>query len=77
MKAGIGSKPIVFLFSDNQIKYEEMIEDISMIINAGDIPNIYAVEDKTTILDSMLNIARESVRLYRVFIYTFYNTCAK
>lgn len=61
MKAGIGNKPIVFLFADNQIKYEGMIEDINMVINAGDIPNIYAMEDKVIILENMLNIAREMV----------------
>ncbi|XP_059059125.1 dynein axonemal heavy chain 3 [Achroia grisella] len=60
MKAGIVGKPIVFLFADNQIMYEGMVEDINMLLNTGDIPNLYGMDEKVEILDKMQVAVRES-----------------
>ena len=49
LKAGIEEKPVTFLFSDVQIIDEQMVEDINSILNAGDIPGIYAPEDMDAI----------------------------
>ena len=49
MLAGIEDKPVSFLFVDTQIIDEQMLEDINGILNSGDIPNLYAVEDMETI----------------------------
>lgn len=43
--AGIQNKPIVFLFNDTQIIHETMLEDINGILNTGDVPNLYNLED--------------------------------
>jgi dynein heavy chain, axonemal len=43
--AGIQNKPIVFLFNDTQIIKETMLEDINGILNTGDVPNLYNIED--------------------------------
>ena len=53
MKAGLESKPVVFLFSDTQIKSESFLEDINNILNAGDVPNIYAFDDQEQIFTAM------------------------
>ena len=45
MLAGVKDKPTTFLFSDVQIIDERMVEDINNILNAGDVPNLYAPED--------------------------------
>ncbi|KAL8022251.1 putative AAA+ ATPase domain, dynein heavy chain region D6 P-loop domain-containing protein [Plasmopara halstedii] len=45
MKAGIDGKPLVFLFSDVQIVHDAMLEDINNVLNSGDVPNLYALED--------------------------------
>ena len=45
MQAGVKDKPTTFLFSDVQIIDERMVEDINNILNAGDVPNLYAPED--------------------------------
>lgn len=45
MLAGIEDKPVSFLFVDTQIVNEQMLEDINNILNAGDIPSLYKVED--------------------------------
>ncbi|XP_068632055.1 dynein axonemal heavy chain 3 [Battus philenor] len=60
MKAGIIGKPIAFLFADNQIIYEGMVEDINMLLNTGDIPNLYGMEEKVEILDKMQAAVRDS-----------------
>ena len=45
LQAGIKDQPTTFLFSDVQIVNERMVEDINNILNAGDVPNLYAPED--------------------------------
>ncbi|XP_075973125.1 dynein heavy chain 3, axonemal [Anticarsia gemmatalis] len=62
MKAGIIGKPLVFLFADNQIMYEGMVEDINMLLNTGDIPNLYGMDEKVEILDKMQAAVREAGR---------------
>lgn len=60
-RAGCDGKSQVFLFSDSQIKDEAFIEDINMILNTGDVPNLYASDEKAEILEKMMDLARESV----------------
>ena len=43
--AGVDNKAITFLFNDTQIINETMLEDINGVLNSGDVPNLYAVED--------------------------------
>jgi len=63
LKAGGDSRQTVFLFSDSQIKDESFMEDVSMILNTGDVPNLYGSEEKAEIIEKMQNIARSEVRL--------------
>lgn len=63
MKAGGDGKQTVFLFSDNQIKEESFVEDINMILNTADIPNLFAAEEKAEILEKMQTAARNEVKL--------------
>ncbi|KAH8863214.1 Dynein heavy chain 1, axonemal [Schistosoma japonicum] len=60
MKTGIENKPVTFLFSDTQIKSESFLEDINNILNAGDVPNIYQLDELDKIYDSMKIVAAES-----------------
>jgi dynein heavy chain len=61
MKAGAEGKPTVFLFSDNQIKEESFVEDINMILNTADIPNLFAAEEKAEIIEKMQQAVRLEV----------------
>ncbi|XP_065680811.1 dynein axonemal heavy chain 3 isoform X1 [Hydra vulgaris] len=56
--SGVDGKPTVFLFIDNQIKDELFVEDINMILNTGDVPNIFAADEKADVIDKMQGIAR-------------------
>ena len=62
MKAGSEGKPIVFLFADTQIKSESFMEDISMILNTGDVPNLFAADEKAELIEKMQTIARNEVK---------------
>ncbi len=50
MRAGIDTKSIVFLFSDTQIIFEGMLEDVNNVLNSGDVPNLYGPEEMETIM---------------------------
>ncbi|XP_047106954.1 dynein axonemal heavy chain 3 [Schistocerca piceifrons] len=75
-KAGALRKPTVFLLCDSQIKDESFLEDVSMLLNTGDVPNLYSAEDKAEILELMQNVSRQLGRkgemtplaLYNLFI---------
>jgi len=63
IKAGTEGKPTVFLFSDNQIKSESFMEDISMILNSGDVPNLYPADEKAEIIEKMQTVAKNEVNV--------------
>ena len=63
LKAGGEGKHTVFLFSDSQIKDESFMEDISMILNTGDVPNLYAADEKAEVIEKMQGMARKEVSL--------------
>ncbi|XP_011502202.1 PREDICTED: dynein heavy chain 3, axonemal [Ceratosolen solmsi marchali] len=60
LRSGCDGKQTVFLFNDNQIKDESFLEDLSMLLNSGDVPNLYGSEEKAEILEKMANVAREA-----------------
>lgn len=45
LNAGLKAQPIVFIFSDSQIVFQSMLEDLNNVLNTGDVPNLYGVED--------------------------------
>ncbi|XP_071452908.1 dynein axonemal heavy chain 1-like [Hetaerina americana] len=59
LEAGLHGAELVFLFTDNQIKSETFLEDINNILNAGDVPNIYSIEDIERISRSMKHKVQE------------------
>lgn len=56
LRVGCDGKPTCFLFGDHQIKDELFVEDINMILNTSDVPNLYDTEEKAEILDKMSTI---------------------
>ena len=53
----------MFLFADNQIKSESFMEDISMILNSGDVPNLYPADEKAEIIEKMQGVAKIEVSI--------------
>eukprot|EP00118_Oscarella_pearsei_P012540 m.93002 g.93002 ORF g.93002 m.93002 type:complete len:4173 (+) comp36767_c0_seq9:102-12620(+) len=60
LKAGLEDKPMVFLFSDTQIKSESFLEDINNILNSGDVPNIYGLDELDNIYLSMKPVVQDA-----------------
>ncbi|XP_030856161.1 dynein heavy chain 3, axonemal-like [Strongylocentrotus purpuratus] len=55
-KAGDEGCSTVFLFGDHQIKEESFLEDINMILNTGDIPNLFENEERLEIIEKMQQV---------------------
>ncbi|XP_047461369.1 dynein axonemal heavy chain 3 [Mugil cephalus] len=58
LKAGIEGRSLVFLFNDSQIKDEAMLEDVNMLLNTGDVPNIFPADERAGIIEKVQGIAR-------------------
>eukprot|EP00879_Flechtneria_rotunda_P029025 GHRR01031280.1.p1 GENE.GHRR01031280.1~~GHRR01031280.1.p1 ORF type:complete len:706 (+),score=183.60 GHRR01031280.1:1495-3612(+) len=52
-RAGCDAVPIMFLFSDSQIKDEAFVEDINNILNAGEVPNMFLADERMQILEAV------------------------
>ena len=57
--AGTGKKPFVFLFSDTQVKYESFVEDLNSMLNTGQVPNLFAFDERVSIIDSTRDILKK------------------
>lgn len=68
IKVGVDGKQMVFLFSDNQIKEELFVEDINMILNIGDVFNIFFVDEKVDVIEKMQIVVRVEVSIILVCI---------
>ena len=49
--AGAQGKHTVFLITDAQIKMESFLEDIDNLLNTGEVPNLFAPDEKQEILE--------------------------
>nr|CAH8868280.1 unnamed protein product [Trichobilharzia regenti] len=58
LKTGLDAKSTVFLINDTQLKHESFMEDISMLLNSGDVPNLFPPDEKAELIDKVQNIAR-------------------
>ncbi|KAJ3086325.1 Dynein heavy chain 7, axonemal, partial [Quaeritorhiza haematococci] len=57
--AGADDRKTVFLFPDTQIKEESFIEDVSNLLNSGDVPNLFAVDERQQIIEKVMSDATE------------------
>ncbi|XP_032678001.1 dynein heavy chain 7, axonemal-like [Odontomachus brunneus] len=49
----------VFLFMDTQIKEEIFLEDVSNLLNSGEVPNLFTTDEKAEICEQMRIIDRQ------------------
>ncbi|KAK1344425.1 hypothetical protein QTO34_013119 [Cnephaeus nilssonii] len=65
----------VFLFADNQVKDESFVEDINMLLNTGDVPNIFPADEKADLVEKMQTAARtagEKIDVTPLSMYNFF-----
>ena len=55
-KSAEGSNHAVFLFTDTQIKEENFLEDISNLLNTGEVPNMFPIDERNEICAKMRQI---------------------
>lgn len=53
MQAGADDKPTTFLFTDSQIKYEGFVEDLNNMLNTGEVPNLFAVDEQAQMAEKL------------------------
>ena len=51
-----GSAHVVFLFTDTQIKEENFLEDVGNLLNTGEVPNLFAIDERNEICAKMRQI---------------------
>jgi dynein heavy chain len=57
--AGRDNLKTTFLFPDSQIKEESFIEDVANMLNSGEVPNIFAADERQNIIDKLSGEAIE------------------
>lgn len=49
----------VFLFTDTQIKEEAFLEDVSNLMNSGEVPNLFTTEERVELCEKMRQLDRQ------------------
>ncbi|XP_077462234.1 dynein axonemal heavy chain 12-like [Stigmatopora argus] len=60
--AGVKGEKIVFLLTDAQIKDETFLEDINSVLNTGEVPNLFATDEKQDIIETVSPIAQAKTK---------------
>uniref|UniRef100_A0A2K5JE23 Dynein axonemal heavy chain 12 n=1 Tax=Colobus angolensis palliatus TaxID=336983 RepID=A0A2K5JE23_COLAP len=55
---GMRGQKTVFLITDTQIKEEAFLEDIDSVLNTGEVPNIFAADEKQEVMEGVRPVAQ-------------------
>ena len=58
--AGAQGLPTVFLITDSQIKDESFLEDVDSLLNTGEVPNLFASDERGEIMEAVAGPAQAS-----------------
>ncbi|XP_056131285.1 dynein axonemal heavy chain 12 [Lampris incognitus] len=75
--AGVKGQKTVFLLTDAQIKEEAFLEDVDNLLNTGEVPNLFAVDEKQEIMEAVRPIAQagnKSLELSPLALFAFFVT---
>lgn len=50
-ESGGKNKPSVFLLAEGQIKEEYFLQDIDALLNSGEVPNLFTLDEQQNILE--------------------------
>ncbi|KAJ3313775.1 Dynein heavy chain 7, axonemal [Boothiomyces sp. JEL0838] len=53
LMAGRDNNKTVFLFPDTKIKEESFIEDVNGLLNSGDVPNLFTLDERQVIVEKL------------------------
>ncbi|XP_015203470.2 dynein axonemal heavy chain 12 isoform X1 [Lepisosteus oculatus] len=76
---GVKGQKMVFLLTDAQIKQEAFLEDVDSVLNTGEVPNLFAVDEKQEIMEAVRPLAQarnKSVEFSPLSLFAFFvNRC--
>ncbi|XP_069874841.1 dynein axonemal heavy chain 12 isoform X3 [Dipodomys merriami] len=55
---GVKGQKTVFLITDTQIKEEAFLEDVDSVLNTGEVPNIFAADEKQEVMEGVRPVAQ-------------------
>nr|XP_046251760.1 dynein axonemal heavy chain 12 isoform X2 [Scatophagus argus] len=73
--AGVKGQKMVFLLTDAQIKDEAFLEDVDSVLNTGEVPNLFAIDEKQEILETLRPIAQagnKNLELSPLTLFAFF-----
>ncbi|CAJ1084997.1 dynein heavy chain 12%2C axonemal [Xyrichtys novacula] len=73
--AGVKGQKTVFLLTDAQIKDEAFLEDVDSVLNTGEVPNLFAVDEKQEIMETVRPIAQagnKNLELSPLTLFAFF-----
>ncbi|XP_061590831.1 dynein axonemal heavy chain 12 [Cololabis saira] len=73
--AGVKGQKTVFLITDTQIKDESFLEDVDSLLNTGEVPNLFAVDEKQEIIETIRPIAQggdKNLELSTLTLFAFF-----
>ncbi|OCT58631.1 dynein heavy chain 12, axonemal [Xenopus laevis] len=77
--AGVKGQKTVFLITDTQIKQEAFLEDVDSLLNTGEVPNLFAPDEKQEIMEGVRPAAQagnKNVELGPLALFAFFvNRC--
>ncbi|XP_010215324.1 PREDICTED: dynein heavy chain 12, axonemal [Tinamus guttatus] len=56
--AGVKGLKTVFIITDTQIKDEGFLEDVDSVLNTGEVPNLFAADEKQEIIEGVRAVAQ-------------------
>lgn len=70
-ESGGKNHPTVFLFAEGQMKEEYFLQDIDALLNSGEVPNLFTLDEHQSILEVpifSIQIVIISVKRYKIYL---------
>ena len=66
--AGVKGLKTLFIITDAQIKEESFLEDVDSVLNTGEVPNLFAADEKQEIIEVSSEIFFNVTSLLSYFV---------
>jgi len=74
-RAGTKGEGLMFLFTDSQIVDEKMLVYINDLLSSGEIPELFAAEDKDDIINLMRSETKSQARAHAAHCLAEQRSC--
>lgn len=71
LAAGLNARPTILMYPDPNVRNaSDFMNDIVIVMDNSELPNLFESDDKSKIMDAMQSIAKKMVRILDVHIYS-------